>query len=528
MSTSADAPSDGDAGTLAEPLLGDTKTDTDTTDQPPVLTCEPGEAQREAWAWPRARPGAARPQAAESRLARYGRCALQALGGILGIGGVTLSLSALVPWQLALAWVKHRARETAGVGISLLGAVVFMLARPAVLEPGELEWDGKALKTPEGKQLPNFTFVHWNDVTRFQADKEELQKLFSSREDDDELLSSPEVQILLEKAETTEKNQRAKWSADAHKAILERCRTDLEAGMSARRLRQKLHPRIFVLDFVDGQNADSSVPSGLQAQIQQLRDAVSFLLTVCSPYDEAVLRISSPGGLVSEYGLASAQLMRLRKAGVRLTACVDSVAASGGYMMACVAQHIVAAPFAVLGSIGVVASMPNFHRVLQKQEVDYLEVTAGKFKRTVGILTENTKEGIEHFQSELDAVHAAFTDLVTEGRGSKIVGGASTAATGETFLAGEALGRGLVDELGTSDGYLRRRAAEGADVIVLRPGGRRGGWMPDLWRSLIDLSSSAKSLASRLGDAWRVHPGAAPSLLHATATAPPHAVNFRV
>ena len=189
----------------------------------------------------------------------------------------------------------------------------------------------------------------------------------------------------------------------------------------------------------------------MASQLDQFRDEISFLLQVAQPTDEVVIRLSSPGGAVPNYGLASSQIARLRQRNLKCTVCVDLVAASGGYMMAAVADKIVAAPFAIIGSIGVVAGLPNFHRVLKKHEVDYYLFTAGKYKRTVTPLGEVTEEGQEKMQQDLEAIHESFKKLISDHRTEIDI---EKVATGEFWLAQEAKEKGLVDEIQTSDDYL--------------------------------------------------------------------------
>ena len=163
------------------------------------------------------------------------------------------------------------------------------------------------------------------------------------------------------------------------------------------------------------------------------------------------MRVESAGGTVTGYGLAAAQLTRLRERKVKVTACVDQVAASGGYLMACAADRIVAAPFAILGSIGVVAQVPNLHRLLKKNDIDYEEMTAGEFKRSVSVLGEITPEGREHFRGKLDSTHEAFKRFVQQCRPGVDI---ARVGDGDVWLGGEALALGLVDALSTSDELL--------------------------------------------------------------------------
>ena len=183
------------------------------------------------------------------------------------------------------------------------------------------------------------------------------------------------------------------------KALAKAHKKEAKATAKARR-GQEPGKRIYVLAFKGDMRA--SAVKRLGAEI----DAV--LIAARPETDEAVIRIESPGGTVTGYGLAAAEILRLRERKIKVTASVDQVAASGGYMMACAADRIVAAPFAVVGSIGVVAPVPNLHRLLQKNQIDFEEMTAGEFKRTVSVLGEITPAGREHFRGKLDATHDAF------------------------------------------------------------------------------------------------------------------------
>ena len=204
-------------------------------------------------------------------------------------------------------------------------------------------------------------------------------------------------------------------------------------------------PHVYVLDF-EGDLLATGVTS--------LREEISAISAVAKPDDEVVVRLESPGGAVSHYGLAAAQLTRLREKKVKLTVCVDRVAASGGYMMACVADRIVAAPFAIIGSIGVVAQVPNVHRLLKKHDIDFEEMTAGEFKRTVSIFGEITEKGRQKFIVQLDETHNLFKDFVKSQRPALDV---DKVATGEYWLAKRGIELGLVDSLSTSDEYLLSR-----------------------------------------------------------------------
>ncbi|RUO37090.1 protease SohB [Aliidiomarina taiwanensis] len=213
--------------------------------------------------------------------------------------------------------------------------------------------------------------------------------------------------------------------------------------------------RLFVVDFNGSIDAK---------EVESLRREVTAILAVAEKGDEVLLRLESGGGVVHGYGLAAAQLKRLRDQGIRLTISVDKVAASGGYMMACIADEIVAAPFAMLGSIGVLAQIPNFHRLLKKNHVDFEQVTAGEYKRTLTLFGENTEKGREKFKEELENIHTLFKGFVKEHRPDLDI---DAVATGEVWFGQEAVDKGLTDRIGTSDDLLLQAVKE-KDVIKVQ------------------------------------------------------------
>ena len=301
-------------------------------------------------------------------------------------------------------------------------------------------------KRKSGEKEPRLAFRRWSK--RFEQAGEELEKTLIEHP----ALSKGAIKLLRKAKRKEDKSEKKEEKTKAEQTVAS-IRTDLKAGKAVEEIVKGHSNRVYVLDF-EGNILASSV--------EQLRDEITFLLGAALPSDEVVVRLSSPGGAVAQYGLASSQLARLKQAGLRCTVCVDVIAASGGYMMATVADRIVAAPFAFVGSIGVVAGIPNFHRVLQKNEVDYHLFTAGKHKRTVTPLAEITEEGREKFQADLEAIHGAFKGLIHEHRPNVDL---EAIATGEYWLASKALELGLVDELQTSDDYLYAKQEDGHEVV---------------------------------------------------------------
>jgi serine protease SohB len=216
----------------------------------------------------------------------------------------------------------------------------------------------------------------------------------------------------------------------------------------ARAKEESPRPRTYVLDFKGDLRANATA---------SLREEISAVLRVARAGDEVLLRLENPGGTVHEHGFAASQLLRLKQHGLMLVVAVDKVAASGGYLMACVADRLIAAPFAIVGSIGVLAQLPNFHRLLEEKGIDFEQVTAGRYKRTLTMFGKNTEEGREKLQQELEEVHDLFKAQIREYRPQVDL---DRVATGEHWYGTRALELKLVDALRTSDDLLLEAAKE--------------------------------------------------------------------
>lgn len=218
--------------------------------------------------------------------------------------------------------------------------------------------------------------------------------------------------------------------------------------------------KVFVLNF-HGDIQASAVAS--------LRKEITAILMIATPEDEVVLRLESGGGLVHVYGLAASQLLRIKEKKIALTITVDKIAASGGYMMACVADRLIASPFAVIGSIGVVSQLPNFHRLLKKNGIDFEQFTAGEYKRTITLFGENTDKARDKLRQEIEDTHLLFKDFVKAQRSHLDI---AQVATGEYWFGARALELKLVDELRTSDDYLMQ-ASEAAQLFEVTYASRK-------------------------------------------------------
>jgi len=228
------------------------------------------------------------------------------------------------------------------------------------------------------------------------------------------------------------------------------------AKKDAKQIEDDVKKRVYVVNFNGDIRASAT---------ENLRQEITAILSIVNKEkDEVVVNLESPGGMVHGYGLASSQLARLREHQIPLTICVDKVAASGGYMMACLADTIIAAPFAIIGSIGVVAQIPNFHRLLEKWDIDFEVLTAGEYKRTMTVMGENTEAGRQKFVAELEDTHTLFKEFVKEYRPSIDI---QKVATGEHWYGKRAVDLGLVDKIMTSDEYLLN-ASKTADIFAVR------------------------------------------------------------
>jgi len=276
--------------------------------------------------------------------------------------------------------------------------------------------------------------------------------------------------------DTADAVKRVLLGKGAFKKQLKAARKQRKIEAKAKKKDPEARPKLFVLDFKGDIRASATA---------SLREEISAVLAVAGDGDRVLLRLENAGGAVHEHGLAASQLLRLRERGITLLVAVDKVAASGGYLMACLAERILAAPFAIIGSIGVVAQLPNFHRLLENKGVDFEQITAGRFKRTLTLFGENTNEGREKLKQELEEVHQLFKGQIAAHRPQVDV---EAVATGEHWYGLRAQELELVDEIRTSDDFLIE-AAKDSDLYQISYRRRR----PWLERVM----SGAEALLSR-------------------------------
>lgn len=263
------------------------------------------------------------------------------------------------------------------------------------------------------------------------------------------------------------------------KTSLKKAQKDEKKKHKLAKKSEEVRKRIFVINFTGDIKASAT---------SSLREEITAILTIATSQDEVVVKLESPGGIVPSYGLAASQLKRLRDKNIFLTVAVDKIAASGGYMMACVANRILAAPYAIVGSIGVVAQLPNFHRLLKRNEIDFEQITAGEYKRTLSMFGENTDRGRQKVQEDVNNVHEIFKEFIVVNRPHVNI---NEIATGEHWHGVQALELKLVDDLITSDDYLLNASHE-KDIYELHYEEKKS------WASKFGLSMKEK-LASFLG-----------------------------
>lgn len=300
-------------------------------------------------------------------------------------------------------------------GVFLAKTVTFVLALLFVVA-SIVSLSGKHKKKKGGLEVTN--------LSEQFADVEKQIKLHLVSEDEAKIIEKEQS-----KAEKKQHKAELKAFKNAHKKETETSEETVE-------------PRLFVVDFHGSMDAK---------EVASLREEITAILSVASEHDEVLVRLESGGGVVHGYGLASSQLERLKQAKIKLTISVDKVAASGGYMMACISDTLIAAPFAIVGSIGVVAQLPNFNRLLKKNNIDFEQLTAGEYKRTLTIFGQNDEAGRAKFQDELEETHVLFKNFVSQYRPDMDI---EKIATGEHWFGTHAYEKGLVDKLQTSDDYI--------------------------------------------------------------------------
>mmetsp|Transcript_4045 Transcript_4045/g.9647 ORF Transcript_4045/g.9647 Transcript_4045/m.9647 type:complete len:527 (+) Transcript_4045:207-1787(+) len=370
-----------------------------------------------------------------------------------------IAITLLILGGILLAYVKYKDADT----MFLLGTVLLVVASGSCLFGCctlfiGTSADGLLDSNSSGGQSK--ADPHYNEVqVRFRRLNDRYEKGCMKAEDGLQHVRLDVVGHMKEVKEALRKEAKEKKEKEREnrEELEQRVKNDLKAGLPVHEIRNQYRPVAFYISF----NGDLMV-----SDLELLRKQVSLVVNLAKPgRDQCVVAITSPGGAVTQYGLAASQLVRIRKAGIHLTCCVDTVAASGGYMMASVADKLCAAPFAVVGSIGVVTQIPNFQRFLNEHKIDAYLCTAGDYKRTIDVIGDVTEEGKAKMTEQLDDIHIAFKDHVALAR-PRLKDSIEEVGTGEHWLAIQAKEKGLVDEIMTSDEYLES-LCEDFDIIEI-------------------------------------------------------------
>ena len=281
--------------------------------------------------------------------------------------------------------------------------------------------------------------------------KEEKKRLKEEKKQSKNKEEKPQTEITQDEPEFTDSkasdstSECSETGSEIHSEIAD---SDVADEESSGDKQDDTKGRLFVINF-DGDVEASAV--------ENMREEITAVISAADKNDQVLIRLESPGGMVHSYGLAASQLSRIKAANLKLIISVDQVAASGGYMMACVADEILAAPFAIIGSIGVVAELPNFHRLLKHNKVDYEQHTAGEYKRTLTMFSENSEAARTKFKQELEETQELFKQFITNNRPSLDI---DKVATGEHWYGTQAIDLGLIDKIQTSDDYIVNMAQD--------------------------------------------------------------------
>jgi signal peptide peptidase SppA len=412
---------------------------------------------------------------------------------LMSIGGGTASLGSLVLLYENASTICTL--DNLGITMMLVGGAVGVYGSGQLSKPFEPYSEKK-------RSDSKFSFQLLNDRSNFSSEKKSLATLCN----EDTTKWPKDVSKLLKDLKTKDAEAFEADMAKRQGELKERVQALGEGGFTAKGALTALAPKAFVVNYSDPEPSNSSRLSrsardDTRSRAERFGEEVSMLLSCASPAQDIVLiNLTSPGGAVSEFGLAASHLLRLKSAGIRTIVSVDKVAASGGFMMACCADEIVAAPFAFLGSIGVIAEMPNVNKILKKNSVEWLMFTAGEFKRTVTVFGENSEDGKAKFQSDLDNIHEAFKQHVGSNRGDRL--DVDQVATGEAWLALQCKEFGLVDRFGTSWDVISDLANEGRDVLLVK---RKEPKKLSPFQRLMERTEEASSGAAALFSSLNAH-----------------------
>src|SRR5580692_11308676 len=170
------------------------------------------------------------------------------------------------------------------------------------------------------------------------------------------------------------------------------------------------------------------------------------------------LAINSPGGSPVQSHLIFRRIRELAaEKNRRVIAFVEDAAASGGYMIACAADEIIADPHSVVGSIGVVGGSFGFDKLIAKIGIDRRLYTSGEHKAMLDPFLPENPGDVERLKKLQREIHDGFIGLVKSRRGGKLTGPENDLFSGEYWTGTRGLELGLIDSIGDLRGVLRQR-----------------------------------------------------------------------
>lgn len=215
----------------------------------------------------------------------------------------------------------------------------------------------------------------------------------------------------------------------------------------------------------------------VQGMLTESGDLVDWIQELSDDEDikGVVLRINSPGGLIAP---AQEVYQAIERLGQKkpVVASMSTIAASGGYYVACAAESIIANPGSLTGSIGVKAQVPNFQELMRKLGVEQETIVSGDLKDAGSPTKEMTPKEREYFQEIVDELSGQFIQVVAQSRDLELQE-VQELADGRAFTGTQALDEGLVDELGGMQEAVRilREKAQIKGQVHLRQGPEQKG-----------------------------------------------------
>jgi len=182
------------------------------------------------------------------------------------------------------------------------------------------------------------------------------------------------------------------------------------------------------------------------------------------------LLINSPGGSAVQSHLVFQRIRQLAAEKERpVIAFVEDVAASGGYMIACAADEIVADPSSIVGSIGVIGASFGFTKLIDKIGIERRIYTSGTNKAMLDPFLPENPDHVARLKAIQEDIHATFINLVMSRRGAKLTAPEQDLFSGEYWAARKGMEYGLVDRIGDLRSTLRERYGDKVETPLVAP-----------------------------------------------------------